>query len=135
MSRISEKVAYLDGLMDGMNIAEDKYGKMFTAIVDALDCIAEEMGDHEDAMDDIYESIDEIFENLDEYDEILFDEDYADDDDDPEDYDEDFQEVVCPHCGKVIDFDADLLDSPDGIVCPGCSEKIDFLQSEDNDEE
>ena len=34
MSRISEKVAYLDGLMEGLNIQDDKYAKVFTAIVD-----------------------------------------------------------------------------------------------------
>ena len=60
MSRISEKVAYLDGLMEGLNIQEDKYAKIFTAIVDALDLIAEEISDHEDTLADLDDSVEEI---------------------------------------------------------------------------
>ena len=86
MSRISEKVAYLDGLMEGLNIQEDKYAKIFTAIVDALDLIAEEISDHEDTLADLDDSVEEIFENLDEYDDFL----YGDEDEDEEDeFDED----------------------------------------------
>lgn len=132
MSKISEKVAYLDGLMDGMNVGEEKHGKLFIAIKDALECIADEMGEHEDLIADLDESIDEIFENLDEYDQILFDDDYDDDEDfDPFDFDDDFQEVVCPNCGKVIDFDTEMLDSPDGLICPACNEKIDLVEDDE----
>ena len=70
MSRISEKVAYLDGLMDGMEIKDEKYAKLFNAIIDALDVIAEEISDHEDILEDHDDSIDEIFDTLDEHEEI-----------------------------------------------------------------
>jgi hypothetical protein len=122
MSRISEKVAYLDGLMEGLNIHDDKYAKLFTAIVDTLDVIAEEMADHEDALSDLDDSVEEIFENLDEYDDFL----YGDEDEDEEDdeFDEDdFFEIVCPNCGETIYFDQDMLDTPDGLICPNCNEK------------
>lgn len=128
MSRISEKVAYLDGLMEGLNLKDDKYAKLFSAIVDTLDVIAEEISDHEDILDDLEDSVDEIFENLDEYDEILFDEDYDEDDPDydPDDIDDDFFEVVCPNCGETIYFDEDMLDSPDGLICPNCNEPVEL---------
>ncbi len=127
MSRISEKVAYLDGLMEGMNIQEDKYSKLFTAIVDTLDVIAEELSDHEDILDDLADSVEEIFDNLDEYDEILFDEDDDKDEDfDAEDLDDEFYEVVCPNCGETIYFDEDMLDSPDGLICPNCNEPVEL---------
>ena len=125
MSRISEKVAYLDGLMEGLNIQEDKYAKIFTAIVDTLDLIAEEMADHEDTLADLDESVDEIFENLDEYDDFL----YGDEDEDEEEdeFDEDdFFEIVCPNCGETIYFDQDMLDTPDGLICPNCNEPIEL---------
>ena len=147
MSRISEKVAYLDGLMDGMNIKDDKYAKLFTAIVDTLDVIAEEISDHEDILDGLEDSVDEIFENLDEYDEMLFDDEDEDDEEDeddkfdPEDLEDDFYEVVCPNCGETIYFDEDMLDSPDGLICPNCNEPIDLRipeklsdEEEDKDE-
>ena len=133
MSRISEKVAYLDGLMEGLNIHEDKYGKIFSAIVDALDVIAEEMSDHDDAIADLEENIDEIFENLDEYDDFL----YGDEDDEEEDKfdDDDFFEIVCPNCGETIYFDQDMLDSPDGLICPNCNEPIELHIPEKDSEE
>ena len=60
MSRISEKVAYLDGLMEGLEIEDAKQKKLFNAIIDALDTIAEELSDHDDAIEEINDSIDEI---------------------------------------------------------------------------
>ena len=56
MSRISEKVAYLDGLMEGLEIEDAKQKKLFNAIIDALDTIAEELSDHDDAIDFIKEN-------------------------------------------------------------------------------
>ena len=134
MSRISEKVAYLDGLMEGLNIHDDKYAKLFTAIVDTLDVIAEEMADHEDALSDLDDSVEEIFENLDEYDDFL----YGDEDEDEEDdeFDEDdFFEIVCPNCGETIYFDQDMLDTPDGLICPNCNEPIELRIPEKDPEE
>ena len=132
MSRISEKVAYLDGLMEGLNIQDDKYAKVFTAIVDALDLIAEEMADHEDTLADLDDSVEEIFENLDEYDDFL----YGDEDEEEEDDfdDDDFFEIVCPNCGETIYFDQDMLDKPDGLICPNCNEPIE-LNIPDKDSE
>ena len=130
MSRISEKVAYLDGLMDGMELKDEKYAKLFNAIIDALDVIAEEISDHEDILQDHDDSIDEIFETLDEHDEILFDDDWDEDEDDddfdPDDLEDDFYEVVCPNCGETIYFDEDMLDSPDGLICPNCNEPVEL---------
>ncbi len=125
MSRISEKVAYLDGLMEGLNIQDDKYAKVFSAIVDALDLIAEEMADHEDTLADLDDSVEEIFENLDEYDDFLYG-DEEDDDEDEEFDDDDFFEIVCPNCGETIYFDQDMLDRPDGLICPNCNEPLEL---------
>ncbi len=137
MSRISEKVAYLDGLMDGMEIKDEKYAKLFNAIIDALDVIAEEISDHEDILEDHDDSIDEIFDTLDEHEEILFDDDLDDEDDeefDPDDFEDDFFEVVCPNCGETIYFDEDMLDSPDGLICPNCNEPVELsIPDKDSD--
>lgn len=126
MSRISEKVAYLDGLMEGMNIHEDKYAKLFTAIVDTLDLIAEELADHDDALTELDDCVEELYDNLDAYDEILFgEEDDLLDDDFDDAFDEDeFFEVICPNCAETIYFDEDMLDAPDGLICPNCNEDI-----------
>ena len=122
MSKISEKVAYLDGLMEGLDLEDVKLKKLFTAVIDALDEIAEEISDHEDAIAEIYESLDEVYDAMDDYDEILF----GEDDEDEEEEDDDFFEVVCPNCGETVYFDEDMLDNPEGLLCPNCNETIDL---------
>ena len=50
---ISEKIAYLKGLMEGMNVdTESNEGKLFAAVVDVLDEIALEV---EDLTDEVME--------------------------------------------------------------------------------
>ena len=122
MSKISEKVAYLDGLMEGLDLEDVKLKKLFTAVIDALDEIAEEISDHEDAIAEIDESLDEVYDAMDNYDEILF----GEDDEDEEEEDDDFFEVVCPNCGETVYFDEDMLDNPEGLLCPNCNETIDL---------
>lgn len=122
MSKISEKVAYLDGLMEGLDLEDVKLKKLFTAVIDALDEIAEEISDHEDAIAEIDESLDEVYDVMDDYDEILF----GEDDEDEEEEDDDFFEVVCPNCGETVYFDEDMLDNPEGLLCPNCNETIDL---------
>ena len=122
MSKISEKVAYLDGLMEGLDLEDVKLKKLFTAVIDALDEIAEEISDHEDAIAEIDESLDEVYDTMDDYDEILF----GEDDEDEEEEDDDFFEVVCPNCGETVYFDEDMLDNPEGLLCPNCNETIDL---------
>ena len=121
MSKISEKVAYLDGLMEGLDIQDEKLKKLFNAIIDTLDEIAEEVSDHEDAINEMDETLDDVCDCLDEHDEILFG-----DDEDDEDEDDGFLEVTCPHCGETVCFDEDMLDSEDGLICPSCGKAIDF---------
>ncbi len=122
MSKISEKVAYLDGLMEGLDLEDVKLKKLFTAVIDALDEIAEEISDHEDAIAEIDENLDEVYDAMDDYDEILF----GEDDEDEEEEDDDFFEVVCPNCGETVYFDEDMLDNPEGLLCPNCNETIDL---------
>lgn len=117
MSYISEKVAYLDGLADGLGIEDEKQGKLLRGIIEALGAIAEELEEQNEAYDDLADCVDEICEVLDECDEDICDgcEDACD-----------FMEVVCPACGETIYFDEDMLDSDDGLICPSCNEPVDI---------
>lgn len=118
MSYISEKVAYLDGLADGIGIEDDKQGKLLRGIIDALGAIAEELEEQSEAYDDLSDCVDEIYEELDAIDCEL----YGDEDGD----DNGFMEIVCPSCGETIYFDEDMLDSEDGLICPACNEPVDI---------
>ena len=124
MSYISEKVSYLDGLADGMEIEKDPNGKLLKGIIDALGAIAEELEEQSETIDDLSDCIDDMYDEIDSLEEELDDDD--DDDDDDEFDEDDFVEVDCPHCGETVYFDADMLDSEDGLICPNCNEPIDF---------
>lgn len=113
MSYISEKVAYLDGLADGLEIGNDKQGKLLRGIIDTLGAIADQMETQDETIEDLSDCVDDIYDELDEMNEDDFDED-------------DFIECVCPNCGETVYFDEDMIDSDDGLICPNCNAPIDF---------
>ena len=149
---ISEKSAYLKGLMDGLKLnTESDEGKMIAAIVDLLGDVTKKVVDIEDTTIAISDELDEIEEDLDAIEDYILDEedDYDEDDDDDWSYDEDededseegfdfgdeettVYEVQCA-CGNIIDFDEDVLESG-SIVCDKCGETLEF-SFEDEDEE
>ena len=130
---ISEKSAYLKGLMDGLKLdtASDE-GKMIAAIVDLLGDMTKKVSDIEETTIAISDELDEIEEDLDAIEDYILDEDededdWDDDDDDDDDWDEDDEddedededfdlgdeetiyEVECS-CGNIIDFDEETLE-------------------------
>lgn len=156
---ISEKAAYLKGLMDGLQLDTEKAeGKMISAIVELLGDVSKKITDIEDTTIAISDELDEIEEDLDAIEDYILedeDEDYEDDfddydEDDFEDYDDDedeeydeegfdfgdeettIYEVKCV-CGNVINFDEETLEKG-SIVCDECGETLEFT-FDDEDEE
>ena len=129
---ISEKIAYLKGLMEGMNVdTESNEGKLFAAVVDVLDEIALEVEDLTDEVMELGDGLDVISDDLSDVEDVLFDEDDFDDydDEDDEDEDEDDEEecyaTTCPECEEEIFFDDSVLE--DGKVeCPNCGATLEF---------
>ncbi len=150
---ISEKSAYLKGLMDGLKLStETDEGKMIAAIVDLLGDLTRKVTDIEDTTIAISDELDEIEEDLDAIEDFIMDydddEDYEDYDDEDDFEDEDFEEgfdfgdedstiyeVVCPVCNEIVQFDEETLEKG-SIICPDCGETLEFsLDDEDEDEE
>ena len=149
---ISEKSAYLKGLMDGLKLnTESDEGKMIAAIVDLLGDLTRKVTDIEDTTIAISDELDEIEDDLDAIEDFIMsmdeddfeDEDFEDEDDDFdfEDLEEGFDfgdedstiyEVTCA-CGEVIAFDEETLEEG-SIVCENCGETLEF-SFEDEDEE
>ena len=145
---ISEKSAYLKGLMDGLKLnTESDEGKMIAAIVDLLGDVTKRVTDIEETTIAISDELDEIEEDLDAIEDYILDDeddyDFSDDDDeldwddedelDEEDPEEGFEfgdedstiyEVECA-CGEIIDFDEETLEKG-SIVCPNCGETLEF---------
>ena len=150
---ISEKSAYLKGLMDGMKRAtESDEGKMIAAIVDLLGDLSKKVTDIEDITLAISDELDEIEEDLDAIEDYILDEDddYDYDDDEDDEYDDDdfdfegeegfdfgdedsiIYEVECA-CGEIIDFDEETLEMG-SIICPVCGETLEFSLDDEEEE-
>ena len=70
---ISEKVAYLKGLAEGLALdTESKEGKLIAAIIDVLDNMADEIADMQDEMVDIEDGLDAVSDDLSEAEESLY---------------------------------------------------------------
>ena len=153
---ISEKSAYLKGLMDGLNLDTEKAeGKLIAAIVDLLGDVTKKVTDIEDTTIAISDELDEIEEDLDAIEDYILDEEDDEDYDawDEEDFDDyededDFEdegfdfgdeettiyEVKCA-CGNVIAFDEETLEEG-SIICDECGETLEFTFDDvDEDEE
>ena len=90
---ISEKSAYLKGLMDGLSLnTETNEGKMIAAIVDLLGDMAKRVTDIEETTIAISDELDEIEEDLDAIEDFIMDEEEDWDEDDFEDEDDEWDE-------------------------------------------
>lgn len=136
---LTEKVAYLKGLIEGLQIDDTKpEGKIIKAMSDILEDMALTVADLEDEVDSLDEYVSDIDEDLAAIEDIA----YEDDEDDDEDYDDDedsedwedeyddddteFYEVMCPHCGEVVYLDESI--DPGHVTCPACLKEFDITE-------
>ena len=97
---ISEKVAYLKGIIDTANIKnETPEGRLMIEIVNALDLIACELNDQNDRLDEMEAYLDEVDSDLGEVEATLY-EDECEDDDCCCDYDYDCDDCDCEECAE-----------------------------------
>ena len=142
---LSEKSAYLKGLMDGLNLSkETAEGKMIAGIVDLLQDMTSTIADLEENALAVSDELDEIEDDLDAIEEFLMDEEDEEDDEDDYDYDdddeydfvddddEDFEydeeviyDVTCPTCGEVLHLDEETI-LGESTHCPKCNELMEF---------
>lgn len=123
-----EKIAYLRGLIEGQNVAENaSMTKFHEALLGALDSIAEEIDDLSDLCEEMRGYIEDLEDELVE---LREEEDaYADEcgcgcghhhhhHDDEEEY----EAATCPHCGKDFFYQPDAYDDEEDLLCPHCGE-------------
>ena len=145
---LSERAAYLKGILEGMN-NEDK---VISLMADILRDMALEIEDHQDQIDEICEAVDSIDEDLEQLAEDFYEDDGESDfeDDDEEDFDEDYPEdeelfddddlyeLTCPTCGDTVCINGAML-AEGTIDCPNCGEKLEFdtddLEEDEEDED
>ena len=129
---ISEKVAYLKGLSEGLNLdtEKSKEGKLISVMIGILEELAMSVEDLEENSLALGEEIDVLSDDLADVESVVFDED----EDEDEDYDDDWFEVECPTCGETLVVDDKAL--ADGEVeCPECGSRYALDLSDDDEED
>ena len=127
---ISEKVAYLKGLAEGLNLdtEKSKEGKLISVMIGILEELAMSVEDLEENALNLGEEIDVLSDDLADVESIVYDED-----EDSEDYDDDWFEVECPTCGETLVVDDKAL--ADGEVeCPECGSRYALELSDDEED-
>ena len=128
---ISEKVAYLKGLADGLELEKEssKEGKLIGKIIEILEDVGMDLEDLESEVEDLGDAVDVLSEDVEDLETIVYDdwENYEDNEELPfitgDDDDEDFFQVECPSCGEDIVIDEDALDAGE-VACPNCGDKF-----------
>ena len=134
---ITEKVAYLKGLLEGKGVED----KEMNLIVEILTDLANDLADLEDYTAELTEQVDAVDEDLNTLEEDFYEEWDEDEecdccDCDCDCCDDEYYDVTCPSCNEDFEVDEDtLLDG--GVECPNCGEHLefDFDDEEVEDEE
>ena len=131
---ISEKVAYLKGLAEGLNIDTDKSkeGKLINVMIGILEEIGLAIEDLEENSLALGEEIDVLSDDLADVEAVVFDDEDEDDydEDEDEEFDDDWFEVECPNCDEVLVVDEDALEEG-YIKCPNCETEYSLDLSDD----
>lgn len=152
MGYLSEQVAYLKGLAEGMKVDEKSdEGKVLSKMLDILgemasnfEDLSDEMLENSSRIDSLEELTDDMAADLDE---CLGEcgegcscgghgeeeEDFFDELDDEDLEDLDFYEIVCPNCHEKVYFDEDMIDEKN-LVCPNCKERIEIEITDDEED-
>jgi len=145
---IKEEVAFVSGMMEGMNLdMNTNEAKLFDAIIGVLQDMALVIEENREDFDDLNKFVDDMDSDLHDVEEILNlcddDECCCDDEDDEEcdcgcchhhDVDDEDEcdcgdcedclvDVKCPNCGETVCFDPAVLWDEDGdveVLCPNC---------------
>lgn len=144
--KLSEKMSYLKGLLDGMEIdTTTKEGKALVQMTEVMQEMTNCINDLQAQVDELSELCDILDSDLGEVEEDLYfnscecDCDCDDDcecdcdcdcecDDDFDDFDfenDELYEVCCPECGDTVILDEYMLEEG-SIDCPNCGSSLEF---------
>ena len=135
---ISEKVAYLKGLAEGLDLdtEKSKEGKLISVMIGILEEVGLSLEDMEENALNLGEEIDALSDDLADVESIVYDEEEDDEDED----EEDGFEVECPNCDEPLFIGDDEL-AEGVVVCPNCNTRFsldlsdDIVEADDEDEE
>ena len=144
--KLTEKAAYLKGLMEGLGIDEStKEGKVLKAMSELLAEMADAIQELDQDVDQVFEDVDTLCGELEDLEDDLYDEEDDEDDDDEEeeedDEDEDGEddstdpcyEVDCPACGETVYVSEEDLEAGEAF-CTNCGRSFGIELEADEEE-
>ena len=129
MSKLTDRISYLQGLAEGMKLNPEKDShKLILGILevlgevgDSFEALAEAHGELSNYVESIDEDLADLEANLyDEEDEEECDGDCGNCDDDECEYSGSQMLYECPKCGAEIEIDPDDDNFDEDAVCPHC---------------
>lgn len=116
---LKERVAYLQGLMDGFQIRDDtEQGRILREITKVLGAVADHMTVLSVQQQEMEEYLAVLDEDLADLEEGFFAE---------EDFFDDSIDIACPTCGELVSVDGRIMNDAEAaveIVCPGCGDIV-----------
>jgi len=125
-----ERIAYLEGLLEGLKVEDEDTRRVYEAIVEALRALSSEIEEHEEILTEQQEFLGELADYCEELEEDMsrledelgeeWEEDYEDDED------LDYPSVTCPECGYVFFYDPEEYEEDEQLQCPECGFLMDL---------
>ncbi|MGZ4107374.1 MAG: CD1247 N-terminal domain-containing protein [Tumebacillaceae bacterium] len=128
MHQIKEKMAYLKGLAEGLNVGTNSpEGRVLVGIMDVMNemissldrlhLLQDQLEGYIEAVDDDLTDLENEF--FDEYDEDL-------ELDDENDTAIEYMEMTCPSCGETVFVDEEVFENDEvvEVLCPECNETV-----------
>ncbi len=129
MKDLEQKVAYLQGLADGLNLQESKEGRVIAEMLTVMQDMVEYVSFLREEQDDLEEYIESIDSDLADLEDDFYEEDEL------EDLEDDYVEIECPKCNEQVCFDSAILYEDDliEVTCPVC-EAVVFVNGDEDDD-
>ncbi len=124
MEHLYEKVAYLRGLAEGMELNESsKEGKILLQIIETLEEFTDAIVELDENQLELTDYVETIDEDLEDVEDELFDEEL------------DSMEIQCPKCQEILIIDDEDLFDDENIHCPECEEEVEVTEKEVTEKE
>ena len=124
MSKLTDRISYLQGLAEGMKLNPEKDSHRL--IMEILDVLGE-VGDSFEALaeshGELSEYVEAIDEDLSEVEAEIFDDEEEEVSGDEEEDDGPI-EYECPHCGATVQIDPEDVDFDEEALCPACGKEL-----------
>ncbi|NLO22137.1 MAG: AraC family transcriptional regulator [Syntrophomonadaceae bacterium] len=114
MKGISEKVSYLQGLYEGLNVSETgSHGKILSGLLQVMEEMAETVENMQQEMHNMEEYLEDLDEEIMDLEEKIWG---------AHAWDEDILDIKCHNCGEQLFVDTGFLDDDVlEITCPNCN--------------